>query len=154
MQSKSHWEKVYTTKSSTAVSWYQPHATLSLDLIRQIGAAPAAAIIDVGGVTSMISARGPTPARCRRWPGSVSRRWRNGSSYPDWRCGAGASGIRFAWRRARSRRLATKARGFDDGQQACVTECSSRHGTALGAMEESVATDWREIETKTATSRN
>lgn len=115
MQSKSHWEKVYTTKSSTAVSWYQPHATLSLDLIRQIGAAPAAAIIDVGGVTSMISARGPTPARCRRWPGSVSRRWRNGSSYPDWRCGACVSGIRYAWNRARGGRAATKARGFNDG---------------------------------------
>ena len=54
MPSKNHWEKVYATKSSTAVSWYQPHATLSLDLIRRIGAARAAAIIDVGGGTSTL----------------------------------------------------------------------------------------------------
>jgi ubiquinone/menaquinone biosynthesis C-methylase UbiE len=55
MQSKFHWEHVYTTKSSTAVSWYQPHATLSLDLIQRIGIGPAAAIIDVGGGASTLT---------------------------------------------------------------------------------------------------
>lgn len=54
MQSKNHWEQVYATKPATEVSWYQPHATHSLDLIRGIGLAPDAAIIDVGGGASML----------------------------------------------------------------------------------------------------
>ena len=29
MEPKSHWENVYASKASDAVSWYQPHATLS-----------------------------------------------------------------------------------------------------------------------------
>ena len=33
MESKSHWEQVYSSNPSEAVSWYQPHATLSLELI-------------------------------------------------------------------------------------------------------------------------
>jgi ubiquinone/menaquinone biosynthesis C-methylase UbiE len=55
MQSKTHWEHVYATKSATEVSWYQSHATLSLALIQRIGIGPAAAIIDVGGGTSMLT---------------------------------------------------------------------------------------------------
>jgi ubiquinone/menaquinone biosynthesis C-methylase UbiE len=55
MQSKTHWEKIYTTKSSTEVSWYQPQATLSLDLIQRIGVGPDAAIIDVGGGASTLT---------------------------------------------------------------------------------------------------
>jgi len=50
----SHWEQVYATRSPDAVSWYQPHATLSLDLIRRIGAGPATRIIDVGGGASTL----------------------------------------------------------------------------------------------------
>ena len=34
MESKEHWEKVYTTKAATEVSWFQEHAQLSLKLIR------------------------------------------------------------------------------------------------------------------------
>lgn len=52
MTSKRHWENVYTTKSATTVSWYQPHAVLSFELIRRI--APTAAIIDVGGGVSTL----------------------------------------------------------------------------------------------------
>lgn len=55
MQSKTHWEHVYTAKSSTEVSWYQPHATLSLGLIQRIGIGPEAAIIDVGGGASTLT---------------------------------------------------------------------------------------------------
>jgi hypothetical protein len=55
MQSKTHWEHVYTAKSSTEVSWYQPHATLSLGLIQRIGIGPDAAIIDVGGGASTLT---------------------------------------------------------------------------------------------------
>jgi len=54
MQSKTHWEKIYTTKSSTDVSWYRPHAALSMDLIQRIGVGPDAAIIDVGGGASTL----------------------------------------------------------------------------------------------------
>jgi ubiquinone/menaquinone biosynthesis C-methylase UbiE len=44
-----HWEKVYQTKSADAVSWFQEHASRSLDIIRSIGADKSAGIIDVGG---------------------------------------------------------------------------------------------------------
>ena len=49
MPSKDHWETVYSTKATDAVSWYQPHAAHSLRLIEATGVPPGAAIIDVGG---------------------------------------------------------------------------------------------------------
>jgi ubiquinone/menaquinone biosynthesis C-methylase UbiE len=54
MEAMSHWERVYATRSPDTVSWYQPHATLSLDLIRRIGAAPGTSVIDVGGGASTL----------------------------------------------------------------------------------------------------
>jgi ubiquinone/menaquinone biosynthesis C-methylase UbiE len=54
MQAKDHWEKVYSTKSTDAVSWFQPHADLSLDLIKATGVTQNAAIIDVGGGASTL----------------------------------------------------------------------------------------------------
>src|SRR5512138_190613 len=54
MQAKDHWEKVYTSKAPDAVSWFQPHAALSLDLIRSCGVGKDAAIIDVGGGASTL----------------------------------------------------------------------------------------------------
>lgn len=54
MASKDHWEKVYTTKATDAVSWFQPHAELSLDLIKATGAGTQAAVIDVGGGASTL----------------------------------------------------------------------------------------------------
>jgi ubiquinone/menaquinone biosynthesis C-methylase UbiE len=54
MQPKQHWENVYTTKSTDAVSWFQEHAELSLDLIRATGATKDAGIIDVGGGASRL----------------------------------------------------------------------------------------------------
>jgi ubiquinone/menaquinone biosynthesis C-methylase UbiE len=54
MQSKEHWERVYTTKSTDAVSWYQPHAEQSLALIRETRAAKTDSIIDVGGGASTL----------------------------------------------------------------------------------------------------
>lgn len=53
MEAKSHWDQVYATRSNEAVSWYQPHAVLSLKLIRQV-ASSAARIIDVGGGASTL----------------------------------------------------------------------------------------------------
>jgi SAM-dependent methyltransferase len=52
MQSKEHWEKVYTSKATTEVSWFQEHADLSLKLIRQTKVPISASIIDVGGGAS------------------------------------------------------------------------------------------------------
>ncbi|MGD9944263.1 MAG: class I SAM-dependent methyltransferase [Burkholderiaceae bacterium] len=53
-QAKQHWERVYTTKESTRVSWFQEHARQSVELIRQTGASHEAAIIDVGGGASTL----------------------------------------------------------------------------------------------------
>lgn len=55
MQDQSeHWEKVYKTKSADAVSWFQVHASRSLDIIRSIGADKSAGIVDVGGGASTL----------------------------------------------------------------------------------------------------
>ena len=54
MQSKQHWEQVYSSKAPDAVSWYQPHAQLSLELIKSTGIVRDAGIIDVGGGASML----------------------------------------------------------------------------------------------------
>lgn len=54
MQSREYWERVYTTKTPTGVSWFQEHARRSVELIRQTGAAKDAAIIDVGGGASTL----------------------------------------------------------------------------------------------------
>ncbi|MDP3294220.1 MAG: class I SAM-dependent methyltransferase [Nevskia sp.] len=51
---KWHWEQVYSTKASDAVSWYQPHASVSLSLIRETGIDLDAPIIDVGGGASTL----------------------------------------------------------------------------------------------------
>jgi len=49
MTNKQHWEKVYTTKEFTDVSWYQANPTVSLDFLSAFNMAKDAAIIDVGG---------------------------------------------------------------------------------------------------------
>lgn len=49
-----HWEKVYQTKQPDAVSWFQEHATQSLDLIRSTGISLDANVIDVGGGASTL----------------------------------------------------------------------------------------------------
>ena len=54
MQLKEHWEKVYQTRSTDSVSWFQEHAGLSTRLIRETGATPESAIIDVGGGASIL----------------------------------------------------------------------------------------------------
>jgi len=54
MDRKQHWEQVYTTKKSDAVSWFQEHADHSLRLIHNTGLGKDAAIIDVGGGASIL----------------------------------------------------------------------------------------------------
>jgi ubiquinone/menaquinone biosynthesis C-methylase UbiE len=54
MESKKHWELVYSTKATSAVSWFQPHADFSLRLIRESGVPLSANIIDVGAGASTL----------------------------------------------------------------------------------------------------
>jgi ubiquinone/menaquinone biosynthesis C-methylase UbiE len=54
MPSKNHWERIYSTKATDAVSWYQEHASSSLRLIQATRVPKDAAIIDVGGGASTL----------------------------------------------------------------------------------------------------
>lgn len=57
MQSESrrvHWQNLYTKKGENEVSWFQENPAPSLELIAQIGAPPASAIIDIGGGASRL----------------------------------------------------------------------------------------------------
>lgn len=55
MDRKEHWEKVYTNKPLTQVSWYQPLPSTSLDLIEELGITKTDAILDVGGGDSFLA---------------------------------------------------------------------------------------------------
>lgn len=52
--SKAHWERVYASKATSAVSWFQEQAATSLRLIQATGLGPEAAILDVGGGASVL----------------------------------------------------------------------------------------------------
>lgn len=54
MRAKDHWEKVYSTKATDAVSWFQPRADCSLGLISAAGVGRDASVIDVGGGASTL----------------------------------------------------------------------------------------------------
>ncbi len=54
MSKKQHWETVYTTKSTDAVSWFQPQASMSLNWIAETGCNKTDALIDVGGGASTL----------------------------------------------------------------------------------------------------
>lgn len=54
MQRKEHWENVYKTKATDAVSWYQQHPERSLRLIQETGVPLDASIIDIGGGASKL----------------------------------------------------------------------------------------------------
>lgn len=53
--SKSHWEDVYTSKKSDAVSWYSPHLATSIGLIERARLGVDASIIDVGSGASTLA---------------------------------------------------------------------------------------------------
>lgn len=57
MQSESrraHWEGIYTNKSESELSWFQENPAPSFELIAQVGATRASAIIDIGGGASRL----------------------------------------------------------------------------------------------------
>lgn len=51
---KSHWENIYASKASNAVSWYQESPDKSLELIAKSRILKSAIIIDVGGGASTL----------------------------------------------------------------------------------------------------
>jgi len=52
MDTKKHWETIYRTRPTSEVSWFQPEAKKSLELIRRVAPERAAPIVDVGGGAS------------------------------------------------------------------------------------------------------
>ncbi|MHB1237875.1 MAG: class I SAM-dependent methyltransferase [Gallionella sp.] len=54
MDHKQHWEQIYSTKPSDAVSWFQDHADQSLRLIHNTRLGRNSAIIDVGAGASTL----------------------------------------------------------------------------------------------------
>lgn len=53
VDSRTHWNQVYSTKNPNEVSWYQPSPASSLGFIRRL-AGSSARIIDVGGGASLL----------------------------------------------------------------------------------------------------
>ncbi|MGB5624438.1 MAG: class I SAM-dependent methyltransferase [Woeseiaceae bacterium] len=51
---RTHWQRVYSEKAPTDVSWYQPVPEKSLHFIRETGVAMTAPILDVGGGASTL----------------------------------------------------------------------------------------------------
>lgn len=54
---RSHWDAVYQSKRPSEVSWYQAEAALSVRLISEHAADRSAAIVDVGGGVSVLTAQ-------------------------------------------------------------------------------------------------
>jgi len=54
MENKAHWEHIYNTKNPAEVSWFQEHATQSIQLIKNAGVSLNCRIIDVGGGASTL----------------------------------------------------------------------------------------------------
>lgn len=54
MQSKEHWEQVYSSKNADEVSWFQQHVELSLKIVRDHRVPVDGNIIDVGGGASTL----------------------------------------------------------------------------------------------------
>ena len=55
MNVETHWDRIYRAKAPTEVSWYQPEARLSLELIRRIAPEFDAPVLDVGGGASTLA---------------------------------------------------------------------------------------------------
>jgi ubiquinone/menaquinone biosynthesis C-methylase UbiE len=49
-----HWQRVYTSKRATEVSWYQPEAITSHEMIERAGLPAHSSLIDVGGGASTL----------------------------------------------------------------------------------------------------
>lgn len=56
MEPKDHWDRIYRSRPTDALSWYQAQAETSLRLIRELAVPQSAALIDVGGGASPLAA--------------------------------------------------------------------------------------------------
>ena len=54
MNTRVHWESLYSTKAPEELGWYERHLRPSLSMIRSLGIPKAANIIDVGGGASTL----------------------------------------------------------------------------------------------------
>ena len=54
MDRQEHWEKVYSGRAATALSWYRPHLEVSLALIERLAESKRVAILDIGGGASTL----------------------------------------------------------------------------------------------------
>ncbi|MFN8018904.1 MAG: class I SAM-dependent methyltransferase [Acidimicrobiales bacterium] len=54
MADAAHWDERYRTVGSTHVSWFEPRAGLSLELLDAVGATAERSVIDVGGGASVL----------------------------------------------------------------------------------------------------
>ena len=54
MDAQAHWERVYSTKAPTEVSWFRPHLETSIALIKRVADERSASVIDVGGGESTL----------------------------------------------------------------------------------------------------
>lgn len=54
MNTRGHWEQVYTSKASDSVSWFRPHLETSIAMIERLGSDRSCSIIDVGGGESTL----------------------------------------------------------------------------------------------------
>ena len=55
MNREKHWDRIYRSKAPTEVSWYQPEARLSLELIHRVAPELDASVLDVGGGASTLA---------------------------------------------------------------------------------------------------
>jgi SAM-dependent methyltransferase len=54
METRDHWNRVYTTKSDEQVSWFEPLPTVSVRMLRAAGVTAESCVIDVGGGDSRL----------------------------------------------------------------------------------------------------
>jgi len=54
MDRQTHWERMYTQSQSTEPAWFQAHPATSLRLIEACGIGHNAALLDIGGGTSLL----------------------------------------------------------------------------------------------------
>jgi len=54
-QRAEHWDAAYETRGATGVSWFQPTATTSIELIERLRIPKSAAVVDIGGGASVLA---------------------------------------------------------------------------------------------------
>src|SRR5215207_6970811 len=54
MDPKRHWQRVYESKPADGMSWYQPTAARSVEMIQRVAPDRRTPIIDVGGGASVL----------------------------------------------------------------------------------------------------